>query len=197
MYHVTRHGQWETGGHLSTHFLLLDKASPASHSLVPNRELWNLRYTNTHTRVHRGALAGEKVVYRSGKTQKPHLGLIMGLRVRLHPSSLTPKCSICSATQNTQLEEKVGHGSAFFLKKASSEHVLLPGEDSRRKRWPTPNQNGYVHTRVTSSTRLYVKAMWLDEFCKWHVFTLREEKPALRYLVLGNWALQCFVTLSL
>lgn len=76
MYHVTRHGQWETGGHLSTHFLLLDKASPASHSLVPNRELCNLRYTNTHTRVHRGALAGEKVVYRSGKTQN-HIWVLL------------------------------------------------------------------------------------------------------------------------
>lgn len=46
--HVTRHGQWETGGHLSTHFLLLDKASGPRHSLLFYQELWNLHYTNAN-----------------------------------------------------------------------------------------------------------------------------------------------------
>lgn len=39
MYHVTRHGQWETGGHLSTHFLRLDKAPPARYSVLFYQEL--------------------------------------------------------------------------------------------------------------------------------------------------------------
>lgn len=48
MSHVTRHGQWETGGHLSTHFLLLDKASVARHSLLFFQELWSLHYTSVN-----------------------------------------------------------------------------------------------------------------------------------------------------
>lgn len=48
LYHVTRHGQWETGGHLSTHFLLLDKASGPRHSLLFYQELWSLHYTNAN-----------------------------------------------------------------------------------------------------------------------------------------------------
>lgn len=93
-----------------------------------------------------------------------------------------------------QLEEKVGHESASFLMETSSEHVLLPERTQEEVTYSWPE---LLHAYQSPAA----------EDCIWKLYNeiillsgilshLREEKPALKYFVLGSQVLQSSVTLT-
>lgn len=107
----------------------------------------------------------------------------MSLHVRLHPFS--PHLHIVfGQTPRTHLEGKVGHRAVSFAKEASSEHVLLPGKDLLRCDLPLARIVMGIQESLAAQDSVNVTQ--LDEFSKWQVFIPKEEKPALRYLILGN-----------